>query len=1308
MGGQRAERPQAVAVAGLAVLTGAEAVARSARRLVGDAVARDPAVAEGLALSGVRAASVTVGALPSSPGESSAGAASCVHHVTVAPGRDGRGSFELAATSAQEAVDDGLAAHLLSQRLGRPGVCSIAPKLASRLAVVQLPEPGDGAQRLAAASRSQELAVDPDRIAELAREALAEASTWLGRPMAPVVTEGDEQAELVLVAAGDGAASARVAVRALAEAGVPARVAIVRLVRPFPTELVRKALAGARVAVAVGAPDEPVHWLLAAVRAAAGEGTEVRGVTATGSARLIEALREVLPVCGFDVSQLATAESPALEHRLVIAPDSPWGEDVARQALVQLVAGGAPLRLGRLERHHLGAAVLAWSGGAVADAARDLLIASHPGALEEGALALLRPQSAVVVSSDARSGAALVQELSAATRAVLLEREHRVYWVASGDGGEATVPGDDERAVTQALAAAALAAIAHSGAEGAVAPPSSDGAIRRVDAADLAAPPAQEVDFRATSSLPRMPGAADDPEAREVWAGWLRRFHRTGAASADHAPLRAVRPAVLATLADEVRRNAMHPFVLAPDADASPPVAVSALRDTLAEALAATGREAGALEANLGRLVVAVTRALERGTPGTPLDPLLVEAGDELVSELALADEDAAGVRVDLAALRAALPAGGRVFDLRSDTPIRIYLEVLAAMRAPLERHFAQEIARLREVLRGRLQLDRMGSREGHSAQTLASEFGGGATRLLDPDALARTLHQDPSWPTIDERERQRLTAALHVIEDHLGRAQPLPRAVFVRPPGVELRVPGDPPIEHPDPLAAAVGVFDGFAHSMAPLFRALRFARMLDAGSYRPERHDELLADMDWESFTTDELFLLPAVTVVTTGSRLRRRGQSSLSALLRSSRPVHVIVRDEVAAADEAEEIALHHLDLGHLVMAHREAFAMSTIPARPRLLVEGLARMLREPRPGVVLVPLPARESTPSALLLAEAALWGRACPNFLYDPDAGASWADRFDIAANPQPECAWPVHQIAYLDRDGSERVLEAAFTFADAVALEPAYRRHLRVIPRVAWQDDRQLPLAEFIALLDSGRGARGIPFLWVVDEAGWLQRAVVSRELALACRDRLRGWRVLQELGGFENAYAERAATAAREAAEAEAVRERAELEQRHEESLANARSDGVREAMQRLAVTLLNPDAFAAVAAAPGIALPAAPAPPAAPAATATPAPSVAEPAAPEVSAEVEAPPPPAVEDPYIDTILCTSCNECTNINSRLFAYDDNKQAFIADASAGSFADLVKAAKLCPAKCIHPGKPRSGDASATPALIAQAAELN
>ena len=83
-------------------------------------------------------------------------------------------------------------------------------------------------------------------------------------------------------------------------------------------------------------------------------------------------------------------------------------------------------------------------------------------------------------------------------------------------------------------------------------------------------------------------------------------------------------------------------------------------------------------------------------------------------------------------------------------------------------------------------------------------------------------------------------------------------------------------------------------------------------------------------------------------------------------------------------------------------------------------------------------------------------------------------------------------------------------------------------------------------------------------------------------------------------------------------------------------------------------------------------------------------------------------AFDEPYLDAPLCTTCNECTNINPRLFQYNANKQAFIADATAGTFAELVKAAELCPARCIHPGKPQSGDSTATPELVERAAAFN
>ena len=79
----------------------------------------------------------------------------------------------------------------------------------------------------------------------------------------------------------------------------------------------------------------------------------------------------------------------------------------------------------------------------------------------------------------------------------------------------------------------------------------------------------------------------------------------------------------------------------------------------------------------------------------------------------------------------------------------------------------------------------------------------------------------------------------------------------------------------------------------------------------------------------------------------------------------------------------------------------------------------------------------------------------------------------------------------------------------------------------------------------------------------------------------------------------------------------------------------------------------------------------------------------AATAVAPEPEAPAAPSSDEAYIETPRCTTCNECTGVNPRMFAYNENKQAYIKDRKAGTYADLVQAAENCQVAIIHPGKP-------------------
>lgn len=63
---------------------------------------------------------------------------------------------------------------------------------------------------------------------------------------------------------------------------------------------------------------------------------------------------------------------------------------------------------------------------------------------------------------------------------------------------------------------------------------------------------------------------------------------------------------------------------------------------------------------------------------------------------------------------------------------------------------------------------------------------------------------------------------------------------------------------------------------------------------------------------------------------------------------------------------------------------------------------------------------------------------------------------------------------------------------------------------------------------------------------------------------------------------------------------------------------------------------------------------------------------------------------------------------MNNKLFIYDENKQAYIADLAAGTFRELVEAAEVCQVAIIHPGKPRDSNEPGLSDLIQRADEFN
>ncbi|MCB1158657.1 MAG: ferredoxin, partial [Leptospiraceae bacterium] len=81
---------------------------------------------------------------------------------------------------------------------------------------------------------------------------------------------------------------------------------------------------------------------------------------------------------------------------------------------------------------------------------------------------------------------------------------------------------------------------------------------------------------------------------------------------------------------------------------------------------------------------------------------------------------------------------------------------------------------------------------------------------------------------------------------------------------------------------------------------------------------------------------------------------------------------------------------------------------------------------------------------------------------------------------------------------------------------------------------------------------------------------------------------------------------------------------------------------------------------------------------------------------------------EELWIDSSLCTACDECVTINRNIFAYNSEKQAIVKNPRGGPFKDMVKAAEKCSAGIIHPGKPWDEKEKDLEKLIKRAEKYN
>ncbi|HSN84127.1 MAG TPA: 2-oxoacid:acceptor oxidoreductase family protein [Polyangiales bacterium] len=485
------------------------------------------------------------------------------------------------------------------------------------------------------------------------------------------------------------------------------------------------------------------------------------------------------------------------------------------------------------------------------------------------------------------------------------------------------------------------------------------------------------------------------------------------------------------------------------------------------------------------------------------------------------------------------------------------------------------------------------------------------------------------------------------------------------------------------DSPSMAMGIFEGHMVKMADGFKAIRIAELELQNKYNPAEHDSFFTYFDWQQFSDEEWELCPPVVAVGGDGAMYDIGFQNLSRVMASGKPIKVVVVDTQVYSNtggqactsgfigQVSDMAQYgksikgkqepRKEIGLIAMAHRTTYVMQSTIAHSSHMIEGFIRGLKARRPALFNLYSNCQPEhgigDDMSAAQSKLAVESRAYPLFRYDPDAGKTPHECFDLEGNPDMDQDWPTYKIKYKE-DGVEKEMELPLTFADFAITETRFRKHFRVAPPDTWNEN-MVPLAEFLDMDDDDREGN-FPYVWMVDKEGNLMRLLVAQPIVESCEDRRDFWTLLRSLAGQDQPSTDSLVEQARQ----------------------DVVSKLVSELMQMAAESGTEPIGMQADAPAPAIASTAAAPVTATATATAAPAPTA-----------TKAPTAAAADGylaPWIETENCTACDECIQINSKVFAYNADKKAFIKNAQAGSYKDLVKAAERCTARVIHPGLPR------------------
>ncbi len=463
---------------------------------------------------------------------------------------------------------------------------------------------------------------------------------------------------------------------------------------------------------------------------------------------------------------------------------------------------------------------------------------------------------------------------------------------------------------------------------------------------------------------------------------------------------------------------------------------------------------------------------------------------------------------------------------------------------------------------------------------------------------------------------------------------------------------------------------FEGYKKHVVDFFCAAQMAVLEIGNNYKENKHDQFFSNFHFSYLSEKDLLSIPPFPVFINEKHIHNNFHL-LTEILETEFPIKILF--EVNELSDLKKSDIHTLKthnwvrrLVSLAINLNNVFILQSTTHNLPKIEKDIINGLHYKGPALFCIyniPDNSFKDVDHGLIY-NSVTYSRAFPSWIYSPYLEKNLVSRFDISQNRDAEKDWSKFDVVF--KSDEMEFSQSAFTFLDNIVSDAQFSDKF-VSFRAEYIHENIVPFEEYLSLANSDKKDK-LPFLLLNDTSNYYYKVIPDAALLNACYACLQDWHTLQSLANIQGTAEE---------IEQETIK----TEDVDEEAI--SKEEISKNVIHNILARLISGNLEGKST------------------------PEQAPPVETGLSnKEIEQEKTPAEEpkaglaeeekkhseiiEPYIDTPLCTSCNDCITLNSMMFSYDDNMQAFIKDVSKGSYKQLVMAAEKCPAEIIHPGKPK------------------